>query len=305
MRRTPLLVPAGARHSSLSPPSVTAPRPPARPRPTLHLASFDWAPAGATPASPTAPPRLPLAHADHAPPRPPRRPRGRGPAPGDRRCGPGAGWRGRERREGPRPKQNCRPLPTHPPPASQAVPGDARTLLVTCPIASRTEVRPLSAKSLRPLSAALPPVDDASFIAWAYAVPPAPDAAACAGVEAVPFGVGEGGERVGRGGQAFFGAPRARARRRPRRPLPFSLVPFSSGDTLAIPGSSGASLTRTADAVNVTMAGAAGAVPLPAGAKSPRARGRRSTLLSPPRRRATNPCSSCSTRTRGAWRPTR
>ena len=170
-------------------------------------------------------------------------------------------------RDGKAPDQNKTAAFPPPPPASQAVPGDARTLLVTCPIASRTEVRPLSAKSLRPLSAALPPVDDASFIAWAYAVPPAPDAAACAGVEAVPFGVGEGGERVGRGGQAFFGAPRARARRRPRRPLPFSLVPFSSGDTLAIPGSSGASLTRTADAVNVTMAGAAGAVPLPAGAK--------------------------------------
>lgn len=168
-----------------------------------------------------------------------------------------------------------------------------RTFLVTCPVAVTTEVRPLSAKSLRPLSSS--PADarrEVSFVAWSYGDAPSADkaAGACDGGQKVDLVVGaffrfrffffvsaaavffflllfrEGDKSfffLLLSHSLFFLLLSFLTRTLSRLPPPPKKQNIT-GEPLSVPGSSGASFVRTADAINVTLAGgAAGSLPLP------------------------------------------
>ena len=109
----------------------------------------------------------------------------------------------------------------------------ARTILVACPVAATTEVKPLSVKSLAPLSAA--PRTETTFVAWAYDEAPAPGAeVGCTAGTEVAFAEGERRERKG-GGAAVSGGGRLKSRERARA-LPFSLPhPLCLSPSLPIP----------------------------------------------------------------------
>ena len=127
-------------------------------------------------------------------------------------------------------------------------------------MAATTEVKPLSVKSLAPLSAA--PRVETTFVAWAYDEAPAPgkEVACTAGTE-VAFAEGKRRRAsVSGGGQL------EKERKRALPPSSTSPPSSSQGETLSVPGSSGATLTRSPTAITITVGGESGSLDLPQGA---------------------------------------